>query len=244
MGVVSMTMSDDDNFLARWSRRKHLATKDATEASKQQDALGNDTSNSAGSTSPGEAPPPLEAMNLPAIESIDAGSNIQAFLDARVPLDLTRAALRRAWSADPAIRDFVGLSENSWDFNAQGAMPGFGPINKEEVGRLLTQLLGDPETPSATVHKAPAGPLISPSTDHSERSTTESDAGQHQATNSQVLLAPATDQEELDLKQVSKSDGRTSYGRAATSRQQPAPRNELSTTPRRSHGRALPRSDN
>jgi hypothetical protein len=186
-------MSGEGNFFARWSHRKHFATKDATEASKQQDVPGAVTLQmSVDSTSPGGATPPLEAMSLPAIESIDAESNIQAFLDARVPLDLTRAALRRAWSADPAIRDFVGLSENSWDFNAQGAMPGFGPINKEEVGRLLTQLLGGPETSSGSAHKAPAAPLISPSTDHPEKSTTESDADQRQAANS---LAPATDQE-------------------------------------------------
>jgi hypothetical protein len=39
-----------------------------------------------------------------------------------VPQDLARAALRRAWTVDPAIRDFVGLFENCWDFNASGAV--------------------------------------------------------------------------------------------------------------------------
>jgi hypothetical protein len=57
------------------------------------------------------------AVNLAPIESIDAGSDIRPFLAPGVPADLTRAALRRAWSADPAIRDFIGLSENSWAFN-------------------------------------------------------------------------------------------------------------------------------
>ena len=42
--------------------------------------------------------------------------------------ELSRAALRRAWSADPAIRDFVGLAENAWDFTDPNAMPGFGPL--------------------------------------------------------------------------------------------------------------------
>ena len=50
-------------------------------------------------------------------ESIVAESDVRAFLAPGVPPELTRAALRRTWSADPKIRDFIGLSENSWDFN-------------------------------------------------------------------------------------------------------------------------------
>ena len=30
--------------------------------------------------------------------------------------------------ADPTIRSFVGLSENSWDFEKPDAIPGFGPM--------------------------------------------------------------------------------------------------------------------
>jgi hypothetical protein len=53
---------------------------------------------------------------LPPIESIGAESDIRCFLAPGVPVELTRAALRRAWVVDPRIRDFVGLSENSSDF--------------------------------------------------------------------------------------------------------------------------------
>jgi hypothetical protein len=49
------------------------------------------------------------------------------------------AALRRAWSADPAIRDFIGLSENSWDFNAPDGVPGFGSPITDDTGRLLAE---------------------------------------------------------------------------------------------------------
>ena len=56
------------------------------------------------------------------------------------------------------IRDFVGLSENSWDFNAPGAMPGFGPLGKDEVARLVTRLLGDPDATAAAAHP-PTTPL-------------------------------------------------------------------------------------
>jgi hypothetical protein len=60
----------------------------------------------------------LDIAGLPQIDAIGSGSDIRVFLAPGVPQDLTRAALRRAWLTDPAIRDFIGLSENSWDFNA------------------------------------------------------------------------------------------------------------------------------
>ena len=64
----------------------------------------------------------FDAQNMPPIDSIGATSDIRPFLASGVPEDLTRAALRRAWSADPAIRDFIGLSENSWDSNASSSL--------------------------------------------------------------------------------------------------------------------------
>jgi hypothetical protein len=76
---------------------------------------------------------------------------------------LTRAALRRAWSADPTIRDFIGLSENSWDFNAPGGVPGFGSLTAEDARRLLARLMGetegiDPARPVAAGEQAPGSP--------------------------------------------------------------------------------------
>jgi hypothetical protein len=88
---------------------------------------------------PGQPPPtesPFDAANLPPIESIRAGSDIRPFLAPGVPADLTRAALRRAWSTDPAIRDFIGLSENSWDFNAPDGVAGFGSLTRQLVARM------------------------------------------------------------------------------------------------------------
>ena len=78
----------------------------------------------------------LNAANLPPIESIGAGTDIRPFLAPGVPADLTRAALRRAWLTDPAIHDFIGLSENSWDFNAQDGVPGFGSPTHQLSARM------------------------------------------------------------------------------------------------------------
>jgi hypothetical protein len=105
-------------------------------------------------------PPAFDPASLPPIESIDAGSDVSAFLQPGVPGDLARAALRRAWVTDPAIRDFVGLAENAWDFNAPGGVPGFEPLRAiDDALRLAAQLTGAapaaaPETPDAVATRA------------------------------------------------------------------------------------------
>jgi hypothetical protein len=88
--------------------------------------------------------PDVDLSSLPPIESIDAATDITAFLRKGIPQELSRAALRRAWSADPAIRDFIGLAENAWDFNDPNAMPGFGPLDcsEAELGDLVDRIVG------------------------------------------------------------------------------------------------------
>lgn len=45
--------------------------------------------------------------------------------------------------ADPTIKNFVGLAENAWDFNAPDGVPGFGPLRPtDDVARLLAQAVG------------------------------------------------------------------------------------------------------
>ena len=80
--------------------------------------------------------------------SVGADLCIRAFLEAGVLGDLARAALRRVWSLDPAIATLWSVGD-SWDFNAPGGMSGFGPIDGQEVGRLLTRLLREPDTIAA-----------------------------------------------------------------------------------------------
>ena len=89
----------------------------------------------------------FDTAGLPPIESIDAGGDIRPFLAPGVPADLTRAALRRAWPTDPAIRDFIGPSENSWDFNAPGGIAGFASMTTGDTRRALLKetASSDPE---------------------------------------------------------------------------------------------------
>jgi hypothetical protein len=149
-------MSAEKSFLARWARRKRAAATDARDQPKPKDAENGALSEDAAASLSPETPSLVDPASLPPIETIGAASDIQPFLAAGVPADLTRAALRRAWSADPAIRDFVGLSENSWDFNAPGGVPGFGSLTTEEARRLLAQVTE--ETREETTALGPGRP--------------------------------------------------------------------------------------
>src|SRR4051794_36843684 len=147
-------MSDPENFLARWSRRKReIETRAAEEP--QAPAAANTPGPSADEPSPeaastdgsSETLPDSETFDpasLPPLESITAETNISGYFARGVPADLVRAALRRVWTSDPAIRDFVGLSENAWDFNAPETIPGFGPITaSDDVAGMIRQLMGE-----------------------------------------------------------------------------------------------------
>ena len=55
-------------------------------------------------------PEAAAGTSSPPGNSLDPASDLAAFLNPGVSIDLARAALRRGWISDPAIRDFVGLS--------------------------------------------------------------------------------------------------------------------------------------
>jgi hypothetical protein len=162
-------MSDPENFIARWSRRKRAAAEHADEktapetTSEHKPAAVSDGTDErtsrAAAPARSDAPPPelpFDLAKLPPLESITAESDIRAFLAPGVPAELTRAALRRAWSADPKIREFVGLADYDWDFNAPGAIAGFGPLEMtDEMRRQIVQMVGRSLTPEAPERPAP-----------------------------------------------------------------------------------------
>jgi hypothetical protein len=151
-------MSEEgEGFLSRWSRRKRAVVE---------------------GRAPEEAPPPapLEAKpealpaepedefdltSLPPIESLTIESDFKAFLHRKVPLELRSAALRRAWSLDPAIRDFIGPADYAWDFNAPDGVPGFALELGGDAMKLLSHALGlDAPAPKPEEDKAPAAPAM------------------------------------------------------------------------------------
>jgi uncharacterized protein DUF3306 len=135
-------MSEED-FLARWSRRKRDVAAAEKAAPPVADVKPVEENADEPTEVDAEARAKIEAT-LPPLESITELSDVTAFLKAGVPADLTRAALRRVWTVDPSIRDFIGLAENSWDFTDPAAMPGFGPLeNTEQVRRMIAQVVDE-----------------------------------------------------------------------------------------------------
>ena len=147
-------MNESEKFLERWSRRKREAVDEPTPA-RPQEAAKVAPERPRGDAHAAEVP--FDPASLPPIDSIAADSDIRAFLKPGVPPDLARAALRRAWSADPAIRDFVGLVENGWDFNNPDAMLGFGPISGEDVANLLARVIGAAQPAEPAVQQSTPG---------------------------------------------------------------------------------------
>jgi hypothetical protein len=147
-------MSEPEKFLTRWSRRKQVAEEldrpaSAAEATPEEPAPdGMSAGNPNNQSAPAESKPAFDPASLPSLDSIGALTDIRAFLQPGVPSELRLAALRRAWSADPAIRDFKGLAENDWDFTAPNSMLGFGDLDPSvDVKKMLAQMFG--ETPRA-----------------------------------------------------------------------------------------------
>jgi hypothetical protein len=150
-----------DNVFARWSRLKQAARYGST-AGPQNDQLSPDEVAAPADTGEQLAPAIVEpetaepAEPLPRIEDLTAQSDLSAFLRKGVPRMLKRAALRKMWSLDPAIRDYIGPSEYAWDFNKPGSMAGFGPLkaSSEPVVDFLSTMSGG--NPADSVRAAAA----------------------------------------------------------------------------------------
>jgi hypothetical protein len=167
-------MSEPENFLSRWSRRKlegeqetqrgdESAQPREPNASARPRASGdpephphNETADSAaldsrlrGNERSGgvddNKEPAFDLTKLPSLESITSETDIRLFLQKGVPAHLTRAALRRAWTADPAIRDFKEMAENQYDFATGSDLPGFGSLDAsaDDIRKMVANVFGD-----------------------------------------------------------------------------------------------------
>lgn len=224
---------NEEDFLKRWSRRKRAAEQ---EAAKVPVALrpdhfsesGGDTNTAAPQT---EANAEFDVTSLPSLDSITGASDVAAFLQKGVPVELTRAALRRAWVADPAIRDFVGLAENAWDFNDPTAMPGFGPLDwtPEQVRQQVVEMFGETRRAVEVMAEGtndPASLVQHPADDKGSPTSPEPDkrASEREPT-AAPLVASAADEQSVQISAVQQDDKQK----------------DAAPQQRRSHGSALPR---
>jgi len=153
-------MSEPENFLARWSRRKAEQpadrAPDANETADPQKQPGGIAAEAKEEENKKEGEE-VDLSKLPPIESIGPETDIRAFLQKGIPPELTRAALRRVWTSDPAIRNFIGIAENQYDFATGSDIPGFGPLTPaDDVARMVRQIMGEgvPRPPSASETEA------------------------------------------------------------------------------------------
>jgi hypothetical protein len=232
-------MTDRDAFISRWARRKREAAKgedrpraranlSAAEAAdapriegKVENAMrdGVDSSGASGE-------PAFDLSKLPSIESITADTDIRPFLARGVPSALRQAALRKMWVADPAIRDFIEVAENQWDFNAPGEILGFDlspPVG--DVRRMVARILGDqsngePEPEGA----AAAGKPESPPIEHASAGCDDC-VSQEVSTSDHSPAAPPIDQTHVNV--ASQNNGAPQHRANAAHK-------------RRSHGGAMP----
>ncbi len=249
-------MNDPENFLTRWSRRKRTAADAPApaegEGEREHDVLETPRAERvADNVTPpvavdaGPAKPAFDLSTLPPIESITAETDIRAFLAPGVPAETRLAALRRAWTADPKVRDFVGLNDYDFDFHTPGAIPGFGPLEmtdelRREVLRIVGALQPEPEpaTPPTPVAMAPEP--VAPMPPRQLPEATEEITAAVPAATDDAGAAP--DQSDHDQDEVTGDQAITQRNKDYIATQQKhSPAEDLHTFAGRGHGRALPK---
>ena len=149
-------MTTPENSLSRWSRLKLEAASRVRAGADQHDAPAHSVEPAKTRPEDGFDAGLADSEDLPPIDAITVDTDIRAFLKSRVPAELTRAALHRAWISDPAIRDFIGIAENQWDFNDPTGIAGFGPLQRtDDISALLEQAFGPPAELATAIVELP-----------------------------------------------------------------------------------------
>lgn len=215
-------MSGDEPFLSRWARRKQEARAAATNAASPPQT------EARGASAPAPVPPeeepaltPEELAALPPIESITAETDLAAFMRRGVPAVLRTAALRKMWSVDPTIRDYVGDARDyGYDWNVPGGVPGFSPLDPaSDVQATVERVLGDKNQDARET--APE-----PGEDESQAVSVQQDGGAGEETAGPVDHAERSTEPSLELGENASADKTASEA--------------VTRVPHRRHGRARP----
>jgi Protein of unknown function (DUF3306) len=244
-------MSGD--FLSRWSRRK-LELRQGEPgpvAAPDASAEGAAAADSQEAAEDDDALTPEEIAALPKIEELTPETDIRMFLKKGVPELLRNSALRRMWSLDPAIRDYVSEArEYAYDWNVPGGVPGNGPLlPSDNVEEMLGQIFGDrprlPELPAgnATAEAPPASSSVAaeanPSQDKNASGASErapdQGAVQHEG---QAALSETVPKGQAAQAIPARESALTDPGGDAAVQSTDA--TALGNNPRRRHGGAIP----
>lgn len=138
-------MTDDPDFIRRWSRRKRAARQNETIAddppvdSPDAEPEGGETPAATkpeiddDSSKPGSDEAP-EDLDLPDIDSLSSDSDFKPFLKKGVPKELRNQAMRKLWRVNPAFGHLDGLNDYDGDFtDAATVVKGLKTLYK--VGR-------------------------------------------------------------------------------------------------------------
>ncbi|MBO6950175.1 MAG: DUF3306 domain-containing protein [Rhodospirillales bacterium] len=132
--------------LSRWSERK-LEVKAREQAEGPPDQVPAPVDG--GGDADGDALP-----ELPDIDTLDKDSDYSMFMDARVPEELQRLALRKLWSTDPVYANLDGL--NDYDPGHMKFLEQISEtaqrlineaLNKEDAEKAESDTLTEDETP-------------------------------------------------------------------------------------------------
>jgi Protein of unknown function (DUF3306) len=226
-------MTARENFISRWARLKRTSgLRRMTEERADSPPLSTPEEADGAEPQPRDDADTADALTgpagLPSIESITVNTDIRGFLQSGVRAELSRAALRQAWVSDPAIRDFIGIAENQWDFNDPNAMPGFGPLQEHDSAPArLAQALGRHDNIAEMIPEMPlaAEPTLGSAT--------------HPASNELDQSAQPTFDVSppIDIRGSRQND----IGEGAAARNDSAGERHETERKHRSHGSALPR---
>lgn len=116
-------MTDESEFLRRWSRRKRAARKPAPSDTKPVEDAPEPSAGDEIAAPPGDEPESAESRTaepaspeLPDIDSLNAESDFTPFLKKGVPEELKNRALRKLWRINPVFGHLDGLNDYDGDF--------------------------------------------------------------------------------------------------------------------------------
>jgi hypothetical protein len=240
-------MSDPENFLSRWSRRKRTAAEQderiepAPPEVVARDQPPPETQKVSSEIKGGEkkeeaAEPAFDLSKLPSLESITAETDIRAFLAPGIPAELTRAALRRAWAVDPKIRDFIEIAENQWDFTAAG-VPGFDlspPTG--DVARMVAEIFG-----GRPASELAAEPTAAEKPDEEQTAGARTELPVSHCVVNESATSDASQEPSTEIASASPHGIAERAQEDAATQQDDELQDEVRRRERRTHGRAVPR---